>query len=459
MSFKTLSAILRGTWLIQHSYAENQLPIIAAMLEGKLSADHRLGNGGELLRGSGELEQPFAVNGGQRFPLMIFDPQSRRLIENPSIPDGSVGVLPIIGAVTKYSGDCGEAGSIERMGWLNTFMQNPKFAGVMNYIDSPGGQADGTPQFTSAMLGASKPVISYVNGGAYSAGYWFASGGSEIYLGDASDGVGSIGAYTTLLDYRGYFEQKGIKMIEIYPDESKDKNLGYRQALKGDDSLIKADVAQLALNFRSAIAQNRGDRLTSNDWETGKTFDGQDAVDLGLADGIASFDDVIGRITELAADQNKTTVSFSQPNTKTSMSKFTKLASLKGKPAASLTQADIDPINTEIAETEIEGCSLVLDSTLETLQTNAGKVEGLETALSTAQGTITTHEATIASHETSIKEKDAKITALETKLANKPAVDNTNPQADKDKVEGNPDTATFLTSVDKEKAARKAMWG
>lgn len=68
------------------------------------------------------------------------------------------------------------------MGWLADFQSNPKILGTINFLDCPGGQADGTPQFSEAISEAPKPKISLINGGAYSAGYWFANLDDSDYI-------------------------------------------------------------------------------------------------------------------------------------------------------------------------------------------------------------------------------------------------------------------------------------
>jgi len=397
MSFRTLSALLRGTWLIDRGFAEQQMPLLVSMLQGKLGA-------GTPITGAGETERPFALNNGVRYDVTVFDWRSGTYIANPNLPDNSVGVIPIIGGVTKYDGDCGVPGTISKMAWLADFQNNPKILGTINFLDCPGGQADGTPQFSEAISEAPKPKISLINGGAYSAGYWFACGAPEIYFGHESDGAGSIGAYTTIMDFAGYFEQQGIKIHEIYPPESADKNLAYRNALKGDYTLASQGVSGLALGFRSAVADSRGDRLKSDDWNTGKVFNGQQAVDLGLVDGIIGINDAEYRIRELSKDSARSLVSFSQ-STKSQennmrnpfVDNFSALTVMSGKKADEITPEMVAAANAQIVAQNIPGVSLTLDSVIDQLSEGTGKVTELEGKITQQDATIKEHVATIAS--------------------------------------------------------------
>src|SRR5205823_284004 len=88
-------------------------------------------------------------------------------------------------------------------------------------------------------------------------------------------GFGGIGAYTTYLDFQGYFEKQGVIMRDIYPDISSEKNEEYRAAQKGDFSLMEAGVAELAQFFIDSFAENRADKLKNNSWNKGRAFNGK----------------------------------------------------------------------------------------------------------------------------------------------------------------------------------------
>ncbi len=120
------------------------------------------------------------------------------------------------------------------------------------------------------------------------------------------DQLGSVGSYCTLFDFSGYLELNGIKMIEIYAPQSKDKNKDYRDALKGDTSLIEDDLKIHVDHFISFVKESRGPKAAASvkEWGTGKMFYAKEAVSLGLADGIISFDQVVAKAAWLAKRKN-----------------------------------------------------------------------------------------------------------------------------------------------------------
>lgn len=296
MSFKTVSAILRGRWLLDKQWAESQLPIVLSLLNGSTAQIDRQGNE--------ETELPFVVNPAtmQRHEMYIETPWGA-LKANPNIPEGSVAIIPVSGPILKYNGGCGEPGSITRISYLLDAERRQNISAAIMMIDSPGGQVDGTQSFANAIKSFSKPILGYVDDGiAASAAMWLLSATDEAYTSLESDMVGSIGVYTTVVDFKGWFEQKGYKIHEIYAPQSTDKNKDYREAIGGNYDLVLEDLKITADTFIKAVKNNRGAKAAENQslWDAGKMFYAKDAVNAGLIDGIKSFEQVISKAAWLS---------------------------------------------------------------------------------------------------------------------------------------------------------------
>lgn len=288
----TLSAILRGRWLIDKQWANDHLPLVLLMLKGQpVSFVERTGNEGT--------EMPFVVDPStmQRYDMYKYDMMRGQMFLNPAIPSGSVGIMPVSGPITKYNGDCGEPGSIQRTSWLLDMQKLNNIGSIVQLLDTPGGESRAASSYVSAMQKSNKPVLSLVDGCCASLGMWFASSSDEVYLSNELDEMGSIGSYCSIVDFRGYLEKEGIKLIEIYAPQSTDKNKDYRDALNGDTSAIEADLKKHVDAFISFVKNSRGDVAAANEkeWNTGKMFYANDAVKIGLADGIRSFDQVVSK--------------------------------------------------------------------------------------------------------------------------------------------------------------------
>lgn len=294
MSFRTLSAILRGRWLLDKQWAESQLPLVLSLLKGTAAIERS---------GMQREEMPFAIDPQtmQRYNMFVYTPYGMKA--NPNIPEGSVAIIPVNGPILKYNGECGEAGSIQRISWLLDAERRNNISAAVMLIDSPGGQVDGTQSFANAIKSFSKPVIGYVDDGmAASAAMWLLSAADEAYASLESDQVGSIGVYTTVVDFKGYFEKEGYKLHEIYAPQSTEKNKDYRDAIAGNYDAVLADLKITADTFINAVKTNRAGKADASvaDWSTGKMFYAKDATKAGLIDGVKSFEQVISKAAWLA---------------------------------------------------------------------------------------------------------------------------------------------------------------
>lgn len=218
-----------------------------------------------------------------------------------------IAVYDIIGPVVKYGGAC-SYGATDHAQAIAYMAANPNVGAIILNIDSPGGQVAGTTLLADVIKDAAnkKPVIAMINDGTVaSAAYWIASACTEIYCTKKSDGVGSIGVFTQLADMSGMYEQKGIKIREIYATKSaKDKNGIVREALKGNDEPLIAELDQTVDDFVETVRANRGDRLKGEGWDTGKMYRAKEAARMGLIDGIKSFEHIIKRTQQLISNNN-----------------------------------------------------------------------------------------------------------------------------------------------------------
>jgi len=450
----TLSAILRGAWLISQEAAESYLPLVTSILTGA-NFNPQL-NGNETLTGSGETEDPYIIDAsGKRVNVWYYTREKGLHINTSLITPGSVGVVPFIGPVMKYNGGCGEPGIIKRTGWAAELANHPNIVAVINWIDSPGGQADGTPQYADFIKSIQKPTVAFISGGAYSAGAWVASGHDLIYCADKHCGFGSIGAYTTLANFDGYYEKAGIKIKTVYPDVSKDKNKGYRDIFeKNDDTLIKEDIANLALSFREAFAENRAGKLKNDSWNTGKVFTAQESLEIGLIDGILSFQELVSSLQKGQIIKATPSSPINNPNNM----KFENLTALVGVDAP--TTEKIDLANADLTEAGITKVTLVEESfiteaaqvTTDLAAANASIVE-LTTAKTTAETALATANAAIATNATTIADLSAKVEAFGKNAGSihtlKPGEDT--PPGDAE------DTATILAGLAHNRAADKTL--
>lgn len=181
-------------------------------------------------------------------------------------------------------------------------MADPNVNQIALDIDSPGGQVAGNFELVEKMAGDDrKPVVAFANDSAYSAAYSIASAADTIYVA-RSGGVGSIGVVATHVSFEGMLDKAGIKVTHIYAGKHKIDGTPYKDLPKDVQSRFQDRVDEMYSEFVGLVAENRGlDEQAVRDTEA-LTYDGQSAVDMGLADAVGSIET---KLAEMAADQRR----------------------------------------------------------------------------------------------------------------------------------------------------------
>lgn len=381
MSFKTASAILRGGWLIQKGFVQNNVDLILNMRKGQ-AVDFGLSEKEEEeLKATLNLCGVSMASSTRYYQVGMYS-------SFDTVQDNSIAVVNLLGPVLKY-GDMCSYGMVDKAQLLQRVAASGKFKSIILNVDSPGGQADGTQLLADTIKNIQEyfgiPVIAVVDDGMMaSAAMWIGSACAEIYATKATDTFGSIGVYMTLMDFRKYLEEMGIEMRDVYADQSTDKNKSYRDALDGDDALLKEQLNFLAATFISAVQENRGDRLNTENENpfTGKMYPAQQAADIGLIDGILPFDEILVRADTLGSSLT------TNPTNQNPMfgNKFSALSALAGVAVASITAAQMDAVNKQIEAANIQGITAVLDSELETASAAATANESALAAINAVLG-------------------------------------------------------------------------
>jgi signal peptide peptidase SppA len=163
-------------------------------------------------------------------------------------------------------------------------------------IDSPGGVAAGMGESHRAIRRLIAkygiPIYAYIDEMGCSAAYNIASACSEIWT-TPEGHVGSIGVILCTIDETKALEKQGVAMDYIVTGKRK-ADLHPGTAVTSEvRAIAQAKVDKLGRHFFRAVGKARGDRgLTAEAVEAlqAGVYIGQDAVKVGLADGVASWD-------------------------------------------------------------------------------------------------------------------------------------------------------------------------
>ena len=161
-------------------------------------------------------------------------------------------------------------------------------------IDSPGGTVDGTAAVADAVYAAAqkKPVFAFAGDCIASAAYWIGSQATKLFVGPTST-VGSIGVYTVLVDSSRRAASNGVDVTVVKSGEMKGAGAPGTPITDAQIADTQRVIDDLNSHFVAAVARGRGMRMKHERNAEGKpipadgrVFIGQQAVDMGLADGV-----------------------------------------------------------------------------------------------------------------------------------------------------------------------------
>ena len=217
---------------------------------------------------------------------------------NISVVD-KIAIVPIYGflakrmnLLTQFSGGTSTEQLSNSLIKLNN---DTKIDAIVLDVDSPGGTVDGTTDLVNIIdsIIQNKPVIAYANGQMTSKAYWISSAATAI-ISNPLTLVGSVGVIAPHYDYSESDKQSGLKRTFIY--KGKKKGLGNDAEPLSEDGYneIMSMVDKYHTMFLDYVTQKRQLSLeqSASVGESG-IYIGQDAVDIGLCDGIGTLYDAV----------------------------------------------------------------------------------------------------------------------------------------------------------------------
>lgn len=282
--------VLTAPWMIDRQFASAYLPLVGRMLQGDPIAFREY-----------PVPRPFAMLPGDEMPE---EGQGTPLTDAES---GSVAVYPIEGVITKKSTWC-SMGTEDLMREMRRAEQMDNITAHLLKIDSGGGEGTNIETVARFLaLELEKPVLAWVNGYCASAAYYLAAACDKIYASQGTDILGSVGVMLSFMDYREYYEQKGIKLHEVYSRYSDLKNEDFRQARDGAYEKVRDKLLDpMAEQFIRDVSLYRFGTLIDDDRiYRGDTFLAKEGIELGMLDGIQTFDQTVEKAVEASEKKKK----------------------------------------------------------------------------------------------------------------------------------------------------------
>ncbi len=239
----------------------------------------------------------------ERRGILAIDPQAFLdvFFVEPSSPEntevGDVTIVDVRGPLEQRSSWRDSYEAIEAR--VTAACESPCKAIVLR-IDSPGGEAAGCFECSRSLrvlcAAADKPLLAYVSGKASSAAYALACAADRIVLGDTGI-VGSIGIIASRDDISQMDTMRGLRVAVVASGARKSDGNPHTPVTEAELKEMQTLVDSMAQVFFELVAETRG--LDAGDVAAlnGKVFHGDAAVRAGLADEIATFDELLAGIT------------------------------------------------------------------------------------------------------------------------------------------------------------------
>lgn len=194
------------------------------------------------------------------------------------------------------------------MSAMETLARDNRVQTIDMIYDTHGGEDDGLFEAARVIRDVTneKQVNAWMYDRALSAGYLLASAANDVYISPEGD-AGSVGVWMLHLDISQALENEGIRPTLFYAGEHKIDGHPFAALPDSVRADMQAEVDAVHTDFINAVAQYRSIDAADVRATEARSYRGQAAVDIGLADAVAT-----PRFP--APTQETTVVSFKNPN-------------------------------------------------------------------------------------------------------------------------------------------------
>lgn len=251
----------------------------------------------------------------------VLDENGERSYTSYPITQEGIAIIRVVGTMVNRGAYVGaSSGVVSYEGvkhQVKSAAGNSKVQAIIIDLQTPGGEAVGAFECAEQVriANSKKPVVALVNGMAASAGYAIASGAGEIVT--TPSGIsGSIGVVMMHADYSKKLETEGIKPTLITAGAHKADGNPMEPLPDDVKSRLQTHINETYQRFLLTVEAGRGSRLDAEAARKteAQVFSGDEAVKLGVADRIGTFESVLADLSD-----NKTYSGFTSNSRKGSI--------------------------------------------------------------------------------------------------------------------------------------------
>lgn len=232
------------------------------------------------------------------------DAKTIEALARPSVKTpGGVAILNLSGTLTQkenfFCFMCGGT-SVEAFGRrFDEAVANPNIKAIVINVDSPGGEVSGIPELADKILQArgEKHIVAIANSIMASAAFWVAAAADEVVI-TPSGQMGSVGTVFIHHEISEQLKENGIKVTIFSAGDNKVNGNTLEPLTEEATAEIQETVDGFNDMFVAGLAKARGVSKTfvNSNFGQGKMFMAKDAVKLGLADRVATLDQVLSKL-------------------------------------------------------------------------------------------------------------------------------------------------------------------
>lgn len=216
-----------------------------------------------------------------------------------------VALIPVEGTIASGNTDSfGRAAGYQHdytLNKLDELIENPANKALILYLDTPGGGVYESDELYFKIKEyqekTGRPVISYMASMAASGGYYI-SAPADMIIANRNCWTGSIGVTVgTFYDLSDFLDKHGITTITI--DSGANKSMGSLTDPMTDEQkqIFQSLVDEAYEQFAGIVAEGRNLPLDQvKKLADGRIFTAQQALDVGLIDMVASYDEALSII-------------------------------------------------------------------------------------------------------------------------------------------------------------------
>ena len=225
-------------------------------------------------------------------------------IRRPSFPSQkpSIGVLTATGTILMGDQPPGAIGAISTRNLIQDIRKDERIKALVVRVDSPGGSALASElirEELEQLQSSGIPVVVSMASTAASGGYWISATADQIWA-SPSTVTGSIGVFGIVPEIEETLSAIGINRdgIGTTPYSGSMDLMGSLD--EGTQTVLQASVDFIYQTFLSLVARGRDMDIEDVDAiGQGRIWTGQDALELGLVDGLGNLEDSIRAAAEL----------------------------------------------------------------------------------------------------------------------------------------------------------------